>query len=57
MGGGSSDAAAVLWGLNKLYCTSINYDTMIKLASKVHSIEEFESAIKYENGKKFHNKK
>lgn len=35
MGGGSSDAAAVLWGLNKLYCTSINYDTMIKLASKV----------------------
>ncbi len=35
MGGGSSDAAAVLFGLNKLYCTSINYDTMIKLASKV----------------------
>lgn len=35
MGGGSSDAAAVFWGLNKLYCTNIDHSMMIKLASKV----------------------
>lgn len=35
MGGGSSDAAAVFVGLNKLYCVNIDDDTMIKLASRV----------------------
>lgn len=35
MGGGSSDAAAVFCGLNKLYCANIDDGTMIKLASKV----------------------
>lgn len=35
MGGGSSDAAAVFVGLNKLYCANIDDIAMIKLASKV----------------------
>lgn len=37
LGGGSSDAAAVLRALNTLFCTGYSTDILIKLASKVGS--------------------